>query len=77
MFSFQFLQNDGEHIAIINSLFVDSLLMDKNCYRIPKATVQRRLEQNNRNSTTYSDFKANSCLKVHNAHLKLASPISG
>ena len=31
-------------------------------------------EQNNRNSTR-SHFKANSCSKVHNAHIKLASPI--
>ena len=53
--------------------------MDKNLSRIPKVTVQRRLEENNRNEIPYRTpiFKANSCLKVHNAHLKLASPISG
>ena len=44
-------------------------------FHIRKGTVQRRLYENNRNSTTRSHFKGNGCLKVHNAHLKLPSPI--
>ena len=43
---------------------------------IPKWTVQRPLQEKNRNSTTYSHFKTNCHLKVHNVHLKLVLPIS-
>ena len=46
-------------------------------HRIPKTTVQIRLLENNRNSQRARIFMGNCCLKVHNAHLKLASPISG
>ena len=47
-----------------------------NC-RIPKAIVQRHLKENNRNAATCSHFKTNCCLKIHNAHLNLASPVLG
>ena len=46
-------------------------------YHIPNVTVQRRLEEKNRNSITHSHFKTDYCLKVQNAPLKLPSPISG
>ena len=46
------------------------------------STISRKarfkdVKENNRNSTMHTHFKANCCLKVHNEHLKLASPISG
>ena len=40
-------------------------------------STQRRLWERNRNFTTHSHILDQFCLKVHNAPLKLASPISG
>ena len=38
-------------------------------HHIPKAIVQRHLQEDNRNSTTRLHFKANYCLKVLNIYL--------
>ena len=45
--------------------------------RIPKITVQRGLQEKIESVHFAHIFKANCCLKVQNAHLKLASPILG
>ena len=45
------------------------------CY-IPKCTVQRRLSGTIAILQSAQIFKASCWLKVHNAHFKLASPIS-
>ena len=46
---------------------------------IPKSTVQRSYYEKNRIEILQRThiFKANWCLKIHNAHLELVSPISG
>ena len=46
------------HEQVHNRLFTIQILFI-NRTRIQKATVQRRLQKNNRNSTTYSHFKVN------------------
>ena len=45
--------------------------------RIPKVTVQRRFRRTIETLQRARIFKADYCLKVHNAPLKLALPISG
>ena len=52
------------------------LLGFKHLYHIPKGTVQRRLQENKIEILQRTrSFKASYYSKVHNAHLKLASPI--